>query len=86
MELDKGGLKRKRNKTHLNSETAVDLRLALVVLPNDTELDDTLRDLNDIQSLLVFGVGSQERLQRESELVQSLLEFGLARKVGHVER
>ena len=44
----------------LDTETTVDLDLALVVLPDDTELDDTLRDGDDGQSLAVFGVLLEE--------------------------
>ena len=61
--------------THLNTESTVDLGVALVVFPDDTELENALRDLDDLKSLLVFRVRSQERLQTERQLIQSLLEF-----------
>jgi len=45
----------------------------LVVLPDNTELQDTLRDLDYLQSFLVLGVGVQEWLQAGGEFVQSLV-------------
>lgn len=38
----------------------VDLEAALVVLPDDAELDDALRDGNDLEGLAVFGVDLEE--------------------------
>jgi hypothetical protein len=35
------------SRIELNAITAVDLRLKLVILPDDAELDDPLRDGND---------------------------------------
>lgn len=43
--------------TYLHTETAVNLDNAIVVFPDNAELEDTLRDLNDVEGLLVFGVG-----------------------------
>lgn len=40
----------------LNTVTAVDLDLVLVVLPDDTELDDALGDGGNLESTLVLGV------------------------------
>lgn len=57
---------------YLNAESAIDLRNTFVVLPDDTELDDALRNLDDIKSFLVVRVGSQERLQALGKLVQCL--------------
>jgi hypothetical protein len=44
----------------LHTVGAVDLWLQLVVLPDDTELDDTLGDGDDLQGSLVFGVLLEE--------------------------
>ena len=44
----------------LHTETTVDLDLALVVLPDDAELDDALGDGDDLESLLVFVVLGEE--------------------------
>lgn len=59
-------------ESHLNSVTPVYLRLVLVVFPNDTELDDTLRNLNDFESFSVFRALSQERLQAFSQFFEGL--------------
>ena len=59
-------------ETYLNAETVVNMGNTMVVLPDDTELQDTLRNLDDIEGLLVFGVGLQEWLQAGGQLVQSL--------------
>ena len=40
--------------THLDAESSVDLRLTLVVLPDNAELDDALGDLHNVERLLVF--------------------------------
>lgn len=53
-------LVRTERGVELDAETTVDLDLALVVLPDDTELDDALRDSSDLESLLVFGVLLEE--------------------------
>lgn len=45
----------------LNSVTVVDLWLKIVVLPDNTELDDTLWDRNDLKSSLVLWVLLEER-------------------------
>jgi hypothetical protein len=37
------------------------MRFAVIVLPNDAELKNSLGDLDDFQSFLIFGIG----LQRE---------------------
>jgi hypothetical protein len=74
-----------RHCAHLDTETAVNLGPALVIFPDNTELDDTLGNLDNLEGLLVFGVGSQERLQAHGELVQGLLELGFAGKVGHLD-
>lgn len=45
----------------LNSVAVVDLWLKVVVLPDNTELDDTLWDGNDLKSSLVLWVLLEER-------------------------
>lgn len=44
----------------LDTETTVDLDLALVVLPDNTEVDDALWDGGDLQGLLVLWVLLEE--------------------------
>src|SRR5262245_17401003 len=43
-------------RVELHAVSFVDLALALVILPNNTELDDTLGDRGNLKSLLVLGV------------------------------
>jgi hypothetical protein len=45
----------------LNAEASVDLGLALIVLPDDAELDDSLWDGGDSESGFVFWVLLEER-------------------------
>ena len=52
------------------------MRLSLIVLPHNTELQDALGDLDDLERSLVLGVLGQEQLERRRELVARLLEFG----------
>lgn len=49
-------LVRTESRVELDTVTTVDLELAAVVLPDDSELDDALRDGNDLESGLVLGV------------------------------
>ena len=44
----------------LDSVAAVDLDLVLVVFPDNSKLDDALRDGNDLEGGLVFGVLFEE--------------------------
>lgn len=44
----------------LNSVSAVDLGLEFVILPDDSELDDSLGDGDDLEGGLVFGVLLEE--------------------------
>ena len=48
------------------------MRLALVVLPYDTELEDPFGDLNDLKGFLVGWVGCEEGANTERELSESL--------------
>jgi hypothetical protein len=53
-------LVRTKGGVELNSVSAVDLALALVIFPDDTELNDTLGDGGDLEGLLVLGVLLEE--------------------------
>lgn len=57
---------------HLDTVPGVHLGLALVVLPDDAELDDALRNLNDRERLAVRGVLFEEGGQAGGELIASL--------------
>lgn len=54
----------------LNTETTVDLEVALIVVPGYAELDDTLGDSSDGESGAVLGVLREELavLETASEL------------------
>jgi hypothetical protein len=75
------------SRVELNPIPTVDLEIALVILPSDTELDNTLGDGDDRQSSLEIRRGQKElgSLKRVNELIISLLKFWLRGKVGHVE-
>ena len=57
---------------HLHPVAAVDMELALVIFPSNTELDDALGDLHDVECALVLGVGLDEGLDGLSELIERL--------------
>ena len=63
------------SRVELDSETVVDLNFAVVVLPWNTELNKTLRDLDDLEGLLVLWLLLEERSKGRLDLVESLLEF-----------
>ena len=48
------------SRVELHTVSLLDLALALVVLPDNTELDDALGDGDDLKGLLVFGVLGEE--------------------------
>lgn len=54
-------LVRTESRVELHTVALVDLALALVVLPDDAELDDALGDGDNLESLLVLGVLLEER-------------------------
>jgi hypothetical protein len=56
-------LVRTEGGVELNTVSTVDLQLTFVVLPDDTELDDTLGDRDDRKALLQFW-GDLEELGR----------------------
>ena len=70
---------------HLDAEAAVDLDLAAVVDPGHAEhdhplgLDDALEDLG----LAVLGMLVEDRARRLDDLLDGLMEFRLARVLGH---
>lgn len=47
-------LVRTEGRVELNTVTYVDFDFTVVIFPWNTELDDTLRDLNNLEGLLVF--------------------------------
>lgn len=53
-------LVRAKSGVELNTIATVDLKLAFVVFPNDTELDDALRDGNNFESSFVLWVLFEE--------------------------
>ena len=64
-QIDRGvepepALIRSQGRVELHTVPAVDLELALVVLPDDAELDDALGDGDDGEGGLVFGVLLEE--------------------------
>jgi hypothetical protein len=59
-------LVRAKGRVELDSEGAVHLQLAVVVLPHDTELDNTFWDGGDSQGGAVFGVIAEEGAVLES--------------------
>ena len=48
------------SRVELDTITAVDLWLSLIIFPDDAELDDALGDGDDLQGGLVFGVLFEE--------------------------
>jgi len=50
-----------KGRVELHAVSAVDLEGAAVVLPDDTELDHTLGDGDDLEGNLVFGMLLEER-------------------------
>lgn len=49
-----------QSRVELDTETAVDLEVALVVLPDDAELEDTLGDGADLEGIAVLRVLLEE--------------------------
>src|SRR4051794_17399926 len=69
---------------HLDPESAVDVELALVVLPWDAEHDDALRlnDALDYLGLLIFGVLIEDERERFDYFLDGLVKLGFARVLG----
>lgn len=75
-----------KSRVELDSVTAVDLKVALVIFPDDTELNNTLRNGSNSKGSAVLGVLVEERavLEGRGELYQSKLEWELVDVVnGH---
>jgi hypothetical protein len=53
-------LVRAKGGVELDTETAVDLNVAFVILPDNAELDDALGDGDDLQGLAEFGLLLEE--------------------------
>lgn len=53
-------LVRAESRVELDSVTSVDGERAVVPLPGDAELDDSLRDLHNVERALVLGVTSEQ--------------------------
>ena len=68
----------------LHAVTTVDVILKVIVHPNDTELDDALGLDHALEqaSLLVLGVGVDDRLEGSQDFFDGLQEFGLIRVLG----
>lgn len=49
-----------KGRVELDAVALLDLALALVVLPDDAELDDALGDRDNLEGLLVLGVLGEE--------------------------
>ena len=66
----------------LDAVAAVDLGLALVVLPDDAELDDALGDGDDLERGLVFGVLLEEGAVFEGRGQLCLWGRSVSREIG----
>ncbi|KAH3669592.1 hypothetical protein OGATHE_002404 [Ogataea polymorpha] len=68
-----------QSRVELDSVTSVDLDIALVVLPGDSELDDSLWNRDNRNHLLVFWVLLEQSrlLEGGVQFVEGLLEFWL---------
>lgn len=60
----------------MNSVSAIELELSLIVLPDDTELNDSFGDGNDFEGSLVLGVLLEEGavLEGRGQLYQDVLD------------
>lgn len=70
------------SRVELHAVSLLDLALALVVLPDNAELDDALGDGDDLKGLLVFGVLGEEGggLKSGDELCEVLDRWQMWRK------
>lgn len=76
-------LVRTKSRVELDSVTSVDGDGTVVTLPCNSELEDSLGDLNNVEGSSVLGVLGEERLKSLGDLGDGLLEFGLRGVVGH---
>lgn len=58
---------------YLDAIAAVHLHVARVIFPDDTELQDALRDLRDGESLFVFRLPLEKRAESGSDFVEGLI-------------
>lgn len=49
-----------QSRVELNTVSAVHLELSLVIFPDNTELDNALRDRDNLQGSLIFGLLLEE--------------------------
>lgn len=67
--------------TYLDTIAAVDLHLALVVLPDDAELQDALGNLGDSESLGILGLFLEERSESGGDLVDGLVAVHVSTRI-----
>jgi hypothetical protein len=65
-------LVRTESRVELDSETSVDSNGSVIPLPGNSEVDDSLGNLDDLQSTSVLGVLLEERLKGRGDLVDRL--------------
>jgi hypothetical protein len=79
-----------KGRVELDAVATVHTKLALIILPGDTELDDTLGDGANLEGLAVLGVLGEERavLERRGELCRCrmLVDVIEARREGATNR
>lgn len=61
-------LVRSKSRVELNTKTTVDTQIAAVVLPDNTELDNSLRNRGNFKGCAVLGVAIEECAVVESAL------------------
>lgn len=69
-----------KSRVELNSVSTVDLWLSLVIFPDDAELDDALRDGDDLEGGFVFGL-----LLEEGAVLKGRNKFCLVLAIGSWE-
>jgi hypothetical protein len=62
-----------QSRVELDSETPVDGDRSIVSLPNDSEVDDSLRNRDDLKCPTVVWVLDEEWLEGRGDLMDSLL-------------
>lgn len=65
-------LVRAESRVELDSKTPVDGDGSVISLPDDTEVDDSLRDRDDVERTTVLWVGLEEWLKGRGDLVDRL--------------
>lgn len=80
-------LVRAQGRVVLDAVAAVDLEVAIVVLPRDAELDDALGDRHDPQRRLVLGVLLEQRavLEGDGELCgRACVSMAMSLVIGYI--